>query len=146
MSAPKTPHGLIWLKVFVRSNLHQVSRRIRHDESEVRCVEDHAVPPPPYQRVWKSPPVEGEVFRLRRVQFSCHERLKAVVRDGPERRRLLEDAEMLKRWIEHLEDLLAEHVGRTVPARFRREPYRERIKRRIKNRGRGKEEAAPPAA
>ncbi|TFB02863.1 hypothetical protein CCMA1212_005278 [Trichoderma ghanense] len=144
MSTPRTPPAIIWLKVFLRSNLHRVAKKLRGDKTEVLCVEDDAAPPPTYERKEKTLPAEGEVLRLRQELSACKDRLEAMQEDSPERRMLLRDAEMLDRWIDHLEHLHTEQWGRTVPARMRREPYRDRIRRRIKNLGRAAEPEPEP--
>ncbi|KAK1245892.1 hypothetical protein MKX07_004961 [Trichoderma sp. CBMAI-0711] len=145
MSAPKTPPAIIWLKVFVRANLHRVSRKLRGDEPSAAHGADNELPlgppPPAYERKHKSPHAEGEIATLQQELRLYEARLEVLPEDSPEGRMLLKDAEMLDRWIGHLEYLHAERVGRTVPARFRREPYRDRLKRRIKNRGRAAEPA-----
>ncbi|KAL7803651.1 hypothetical protein V8C44DRAFT_352915 [Trichoderma aethiopicum] len=132
MSAPKTPPAVIWLKVFVRTNLARVSRKLRGDDNadagEDRSAAD---PPPAYERKPKSPPIEGEIAQLRHLLRAYEAGLEALPEDSLEGMMLLRDAESLRRWIERLEDLHAERVGRTVPARLRREPYRDRIRRRI---------------
>ncbi|KAL6887466.1 hypothetical protein HDV57DRAFT_514992 [Trichoderma longibrachiatum] len=139
MSAPKTLPAIIWLKVFVRTNLARVSRKLRGDdddndaEAEDRFASD---PPPAYERKPKSPPAEGEIAQLRHLLRAYEAGLEALPGDSLEGMMLLRDAESLRRWIDRLEDLHAERVGRTVPARLRREPYRDRIRRRIQSRGR----------
>ncbi|KAL7807073.1 hypothetical protein V8C26DRAFT_330445 [Trichoderma gracile] len=144
MSTPRTPPAIIWLKVFLQANLHRVSRKLRGDKTEpTHCPDEISLgpPPPSYERKSKALPTDDEIVALQQELRAYKARLETLPQDSPEGRMLKRDAEMLDKWIDHLVQIQTERWGRTPPARIRREPYRDRLKRRIKNHGRAAEPA-----
>lgn len=132
MQPADTPSALLWVKVTVKHRFHKFTRWLRRDKTRVYCIEDLIQPPPQYQTVRRNPPcvgelqmLQGELYRYRRQLFSDN----TIYREF-----LSADVESLNRWIEQLEDLVYYEAATTIPERYRHEPIKSRILRRIRKR------------
>ncbi|KAL7945010.1 hypothetical protein V8C42DRAFT_67320 [Trichoderma barbatum] len=133
MQAPQGPSSLLWVKVpiLVKHRFRDFIRWARKDKTTVYCIEDLIQPPPPYQAVRRNPPARGELDLLRIVLY--YYRRQLFIENGIDREVLSADIESLHRWIEQLEYLVYWEMATTIPARYRHEPIKSRIIKRIKN-------------
>ncbi|KAL7904609.1 hypothetical protein GGI35DRAFT_196041 [Trichoderma velutinum] len=132
MEAPEGPTTLPWVKIpiLVKQRYRNFRRWLRKDNTIVACVEDLIEPPPAYQAVRMNPPARGELENLRYELY--HYRRQLFVEDGIDRELLSADIENLHRWIEQLEYLIYWNLATTIPTRYRHEPIKDRIIKRIR--------------
>ncbi|KAL6701580.1 hypothetical protein J3F84DRAFT_392085 [Trichoderma pleuroticola] len=132
LSGPEGPSILPWIKIpiLVRNRYRNFRRWLRKDKTIVACVEDLIEPPPEYEAVRTAPPANGELDNLR-YELSYY-RSQLFVEDGLERELLSADIENLHRWIEQLEYLIYWNLATTIPTRYRHEPIKDRIIKRLR--------------
>ncbi|EHK21070.1 uncharacterized protein TRIVIDRAFT_51553 [Trichoderma virens Gv29-8] len=132
MQAPTGPTTMPWIKapIVIRNRYRDFKRWLRKDKTTVSCIADMIQPPPPYQAVRRDPPVHGELDNLQFILY--HYRRQLFSENGIDRELLSADIESLHRWIQQLEYLIYWDLATTIPTRFRHEPIKDRILRRIR--------------
>lgn len=132
MEAPRGPSVMPWVRVpiIIKHRYREFRRRVRKDNTTVSCVADLIQPPPPYEAVRRTSPVNGEIDNLKYALYYYRRQLFFEV--GLDRELLKADIVSLYRWIEQLEYLVYWNLATTIPTRYRHEPIKDRIIRHIK--------------